>query len=251
MIRQGHLASAESLLSRAEVVLRDARRKTEAEGSTVDHETEGIQRLQAVTLNNTACAYRRAGRLDQAMLCLEEALSVDARLQEQARAQRCAEGAVRGAGGKMGGNASALLLNLSTILAVLGLSPSHSLSLALSRSDLSTMLAVLSGRWDEAKLRAQEAVRCVWSFETHWQSPQERMYAAVLGYHNMALAHRALGEHELATLSMALSLSASRHFFGGQGSLSELVSACMCSSCRVYSVQYSICILLVFYPRVE
>ena len=198
MIRQGNLASAETLLARAEVLLRDARKRTETHAGA--HEIEGMQRLQAVTLNNSACAHRRAGRLEQAMHCLHEALSVDATLQGQARAQRCADGAVGGAGGKIGGNASALLLNLSTILAVLG-------------------------RWDEAKLRAQEAIECVWSFETHWQSPQERMYAAVAAYHNMALAQRALGEHEPATLSMSLSLSASKHFFGGEGSLSKLVRA--------------------------
>ena len=197
-IREDDLATAEVLLVRAEVLLRESRGKVGGVDPGV-HETTGMQRLQAVTLNNTACVHRRAGRLDQAMRCLDDALSADAMLRKRSRAQRRSE---RGGGaeGKIGANASALLLNLSTVLAVLG-------------------------RWDEARARAQEAVECVWSFETHWQSPHERMYAAVAGYHNLALAQRALGEHELAALAMSLSLSASKHFFGDRGSLSRLVSA--------------------------
>jgi tetratricopeptide (TPR) repeat protein len=197
-IREDDLATAESLLTRADVLLREARGKAGSMDPPGVHETNGMQRLQAVTLNNTACVHRRAGRLDQAMCCLHEALSADAVLRKRSREQRRSEGG-GGAEGKIGANASALLLNLSTVLAVLG-------------------------RWGEARERAKEAVECVWSFETHWQSPHEKMYVAVAGYHNLALAQRALGEHELAALSISLSLSASKHFFGDRGSLSKLVS---------------------------
>ena len=51
------------------------------------------------------------------------------------------------------------------------------------------------------------------------------MYACVAGYHNMALAERVLGEHDLAATSLSLSLSASVHLWGGEGSLSERVRA--------------------------
>lgn len=79
------------------------------------------------------------------------------------------------------------------------------------------------GRWEEARCRAQHAIACVWSFETHWQNPQDRMYTAVASYHNLALAQRALGMHDLASTSISLSLSASIHFFGGEGSLTKRV----------------------------
>jgi hypothetical protein len=99
------------------------------------------------------------------------------------------------------------------------------------------------GRWEEARCRAQHAIACVWSFETHWQNPQERMYTAVASYHNLALAQRALGMHALASISISLSLSASINFFGREGSLSKrvcsLLAACPSSRSANFSLSNS------------
>jgi tetratricopeptide (TPR) repeat protein len=162
-IRHGDLADAKLLLSRAIELIESSRGDT-ARGTAPDVQDAGMQRLLAVTLNNTACLYRREGRLAEAMCCLEDALAIDSALAIRARVERCS-GAT--SGGRIGANASALLLNLSTVLAVLG-------------------------RWVEARVRAQQAVACVWSFDTHWQSPHERMYTAVAGYHNLALSQRGM-----------------------------------------------------------
>lgn len=165
-IREGDLDDAKLLLSRA-VQLIESSSGNMARGAAPVLLDAGMQRLLAVTLNNTACVYRREGKLEEAMCCLEDALAIDAALAIRARVERrsCAATSGGAAGCGIGANASALLLNLSTGLAVLG-------------------------RWEEARVRAQEAVACVWSFDTHWQSPYERMYTAVAGYHNLALSQR-------------------------------------------------------------
>ena len=206
MIRKSDLVAAAGLLNRADALIRQAvaarqpaSRGQTAAGGPGEHDEAAMHRLQSVTLNNTACLMRRQGKLDEAMLCLEEALDIDAALAARACTARThALGDVGGA--RIEPNASALLLNLSTMLAVLG-------------------------RWEEARARAQAALACVWSFETHWQSAHERMFICVASLHNVALAERALGHHHLAAESLCLSLSASVHFFGGEGSLSARVRA--------------------------
>jgi hypothetical protein len=111
LIREGDLASAKGVLDRAHTLLHTGSKDSHG-GAFADD--AGLQRLQAVTLNNIACVHRREGDLDAAMDCLEEALAVDAALAARARSERSA-GKVRG---EIGANASALLLNLSTVFAV-------------------------------------------------------------------------------------------------------------------------------------
>jgi tetratricopeptide (TPR) repeat protein len=197
MLRHGELASAKLLLSRADTIIERVR----AEGATHELNDANMLRLMTVTLNNTACVHRREGRMEEALCYLEDALKIDSFLATRARHERSADAACL-----IGPNASALLLNLSTVLAALG-------------------------RWEEARMRAEGAITCVWSFDTHWQSPhvraslvhlslyvssyafyhicvrivlyvslysylthtcphmcQERMYAAVAAYQNLACA---------------------------------------------------------------
>lgn len=233
LIREGDLAYAKGVLDRAHTLLHTGSKNPHG-GAFADD--AGLQRLRAVTLNNIACVHRREGDLDAAMDCLEEALAVDAALAARARSERSA-GKVRG---EIGANAAALLLNLSTVFAVCvcvcsvrrnydahaHIHAMHARTLARAHACMHihtyTHTQVL-GRWEEARCRAQHAIACVWSFETHWQNPQERMYTAVASYHNLALAQRALGMHALASTSISLSLSASINFFGGEGSLSKRV----------------------------
>ena len=241
LIREGELVTARGVLDRAHALLHTGGADPHGEGVAED---AGLQRLRAVTLNNIACVHRREGDLEAAMDCLEEALAVDAVLAARARSERSA-GRARGG---IGSNASALLLNLSTVFAVcvcvcvcvwecvltrLGCTSGHIRNAHINvyvcahiseqtRAPTHTCTQVL-GRWEETRCRAQQAIATVWSFETHWQSPQERMYTAVAGYHNLAVAQRALGMHDLAATSISLSLSASMHFFGGEGSLSKRV----------------------------
>ena len=140
MLRHGELASAKLLLSRADTIIERVR----AEGATHQLNDANMLRLLTVTLNNTACVHRREGRMEEALCYLEDALNLDASLATRARHERSADAACL-----IGPNASALLLNLSTVLAALG-------------------------RWEEARMRAEGAITCVWSFDTHWQSPHVR-----------------------------------------------------------------------------
>jgi hypothetical protein len=111
LIREGELVTARGVLDRAHALLHTGGADPHGEGVAED---AGLQRLRAVTLNNIACVHRREGDLEAAMDCLEEALAVDAVLAARARSERSA-GRARGG---IGSNASALLLNLSTVFAV-------------------------------------------------------------------------------------------------------------------------------------
>jgi tetratricopeptide (TPR) repeat protein len=214
MIRTGDLESADALLNRAQKLIQVSRFSTpvEHESSRGSNDT-GMRRMHAITLNNSACLHHRLGNYDAALRCIEDALKLNADIRDQARTSRLA-GNSSLPSGYIGPNPAAMLLNLSTILSMLG-------------------------RWHEAERRAKEAVSCVWSFETHWQSPHERMFTAVVSYYNLALAQRALGLHEAAGLSLSLSLSATVHFFGGQGSVSERVRPCSESRIRVQGFGFS------------
>ena len=199
MLRRGDLASADLLLRRAHALLPPAGTSAGdttgcTEGETDGEGNAGLQRQLAVALNNSGCLHRRAGRYDEALNCLEQALAINKALQARARAARAS------GGGHIGGNASAVLMNMSSVFAA-------------------------CGHWNDALQRAQEAVACVWSFETHWQSPRERMYMTVASYHNLALAQRMLSMPDTAATSLSLALSASEHFFGQGSSMSERVRA--------------------------
>ena len=109
MLRRGDLASADLLLRRAHALLPPAGTSAGdttgcTEGETDGEGNAGLQRQLAVALNNSGCLHRRAGRYDEALNCLEQALAINKALQARARAARAS------GGGHIGGNASAVLI---------------------------------------------------------------------------------------------------------------------------------------------